>query len=533
MKKNHILSVLACILMVTPLWANAGSMQVAGETSRTLAQPAPMWKLATFPARENTRIGYREMSVQRVFQLQQRNAARSSIKATQIGIGRQLAGEGISRTTPTLRWVPLKDGGNVARLQVHSPDALGLRVGLQVRDLHPHTELRFAGSDDPTRIVASVTALEAQRTAGANGLFWSPATDGIAQIIEIYRPAHVVADKARIQAPQVSHLLANSSNSFKIVEKLGESGSCNIDAVCRTSSLGPAYVEAKNAVAHMLFNAYNTNGSVYGTFICTGTLLNDTTPGTQTPWFYTADHCFSGGSNGVPVQDRSKVAASLNTYWAYENSTCGGFNGVKSNPLTGGADVMFHDANVDALLLRLRNPAPANATFAGWDASTLAAGAEVIAIHHPSGDAKKYSRGQHLTDTYSRQFTVGWHEGTTEGGSSGSGLFTRYSDNSYRLRGGLLGGDALCSNSGDIANAFNRDHYSRLDLVFPHIKQWIASEPVRENSSQPLIRSAGAVAQGQGSRTIVPTETMTRPTARPAIERPRVTTPARHSLRER
>lgn len=500
MSRSTTLTLFASLLLAAPLLAHAAVTEVAGEPSRTPAQRAPAWKLAQFPARSTTPLRYREMAIERLVDLQNRNAS-PQIKATQIGIGRQLAGEGIGGTTPALRWIPLKSGGAVARLLVHSPDALGLRVGLQVTGLHPHVELRFGGSDTPSRVVAVMSAAQAQQSADAQGIYWSPATDGITQIIEVYRPAHVTAAQARLQAPQLSHLLANSENNFKIVEKIGESASCNIDAVCRVDSLGPAYVQAKNAVAHMMFNAYTTAGGIHGTYICTGTLLNDTTPGTQVPWFYTADHCFSGGSNGVPVQDRAKVALSLNTYWGYENSTCGTNNGVRANPLTGGADVMFHDDNVDALLLRLRNAPPASATFAGWDASTLAANATVIALHHPSGDAKKYSRGQHVTDVYPENYTVGWQEGTTEGGSSGSGLFTLYRDNSYRLRGGLYGGSASCANSGSLSTTTNRDHYSRLDLIFPQIKQWIAADPVRENGSQALVRSAGAVAQGQGART--------------------------------
>src|SRR5690606_16482258 len=98
--------------------------------------------------------------------------------------------------TPVLRWVPLQGGGSVARLLVQSPDALGLRVGLQLKGLHPHVELRFAGSDDPSRVVAAVTVADAQAIAGSDGIFWSPATDGIAQIIEVYRPAHVAAAQA-------------------------------------------------------------------------------------------------------------------------------------------------------------------------------------------------------------------------------------------------------------------------------------------------------------------------------------------------
>lgn len=517
MKAIKVLCILAGqLLSAAPFAAGAAATQVAGEASRTPAQAPPAWKLAQFPASAATPLGYREMPVERLLDLERGNASRR-IKATQIGIGRKLASEGIARTTPALRWVPLKAGGAVARLQVGSPDALGLRVGLQVKGLHPHVELRFAGTDDPGRVVARVSAAEAQALADAGGVYWTPATDGAVQIIEVYRPAHVNAVQARLQAPQASHLMANSRNDFKIVEKVGESGSCNINAVCRVDQLGPAYVQAKNAVAHMVFVE---GGSSY---ICTGTLLNDTTPSTQVPYFYSAAHCI----------DNQTVANTLNTYWGYENTGCGTLDGSRRNPLTGGADILFVDADVDALLLRLKNPAPANAAFAGWDASTLAANAAVIALHHPSGDAKKYSRGQHVTDQYAEQFTVGWLEGTTEGGSSGSGLFTLHADSSYRLRGGLYGGNASCANTGNLSNAANRDHYSRLDLVFPQIKQWLAADPVRENGSQPLVRSAGAVAQGQGARAAVATETPAPPAARPAVERLRPAAPVRTTVRER
>ena len=517
MKSTHPAVCLVFLMLAAlPVAATAATTQVAGEASRTPAQAAPMWKLASFPARSVTPQGYRELALERLVDLQRHNA-RQRIKATQIGVARRLADEGIQRTSPGLRWLPLKSGGAVARLQVASPDALGLRVGLQVNRLHPHVELRFAGSDEPARVVARITAAQAQALAGEDGVYWTPATDGATQIIEVYRPAHVAATQARLQAPQVSHLLSNSRNDFKIVEKVGESAACNINAVCRVDQLGPAYVQAKNAVAHMV---YVDAGKSY---ICTGTLLNDTTPSTQVPYFYSAAHCI----------DSQTVANTLNTYWGYENSGCSTSDGRRTNPLTGGADILFVDANVDALLLRLKNPAPAGATFAGWDASTLAPNADVIAIHHPSGDAKKYSRGQHVADSYAEQFTVGWLEGTTEGGSSGSGLFTRHADSSYRLRGGLYGGDASCANTGNIANAENRDHYSRLDLVFPRIKQWIAADPVRENGSQPLVRTAGAIAQGQGARAAGSAAASTPPTRPAAAERLRPMAPVRTAQRER
>lgn len=505
MKSAPTLGLLAGLLLASPLTAFAGIDQVAGEASRTPVQATPVWKWAQFPARSATSLDYREMRLERLVELERKNG-RAQVKATQIGIGRHLSTEGIARTTPALRWIPLKNGGAVARLQVASPDALGLRVGLQVGGLHPHAELRFAGSDEPGRVIAKVTAAEAQSLADGNGLYWTPATDGQTQIIEIYRPAHVKATQARLQAPQVSHLVTNSRNDFKIIEKVGESGTCNINAVCRVDQLGPAYVQAKNAVAHMVFVEAGKS------YICTGTLLNDTTASTQVPYFYSAAHCISDQT----------VANTLNTYWGYENTGCTTANGVKQNPLTGGADMLFVDSASDALLLRLKNAAPASATFAGWDASPVALNADVVAIHHPAGDAKKVSLGKSMTGSpYPERFAAGWLEGTTEGGSSGSGIFTRYSDNSYRLRGGLYGGWATCANAGNLSNSQNRDFYSRLDLIFPQIKQWIAADPVRENSSQPLVRSSTAVAQGQGARVAPVTQTLTPPApTTPARQRP-------------
>jgi hypothetical protein len=68
-----------------------------------------------------------------------------------------------------------------------------------------------------------------------------------------------------------------------------------------------------------------------------------------------------------------------------------------------------------------------------------------------------------------------WQEGTTEGGSSGSGLFTLTSGQ-YVLRGGLFGGTASCGNSnGPDVNQGNRDFYSRLDQVYPSLQQWLGT----------------------------------------------------------
>ena len=462
-----------------PAQAAETAAQAAGEYSKTLAAAAPAWRGPAFKSTQVARLHFGEMATTRLLDLQRKNEA-PGLKATQIGIGRQASLESAQLRLPALRWQPVA-GGAVARVEIRSMDAMALRVGLDVSRLDDRAELRFAGSARPAEVVAMMTGAEVKRLPGDDGLFWSPNTDGDTQIIEIFRPKGVPAFAVRLQAPALSHLIADSRNTFKLIEKIGESGSCNIDTVCRVNELGQAFVNAKNAVAHMRY----VRGS--STYICTGTLLADTVPVTQTPYFHTANHCFSSNTNVPPVASQMQtVANTLNTIWNYEASACGNVTSTPATQLGGGAAYLYSSHITDGMLLRLNNSAPAFAYFAGWNAAPIANGSAVMAIHHPSGDSKKVSAGQSIA-TDASQTTVGWTNGTTEGGSSGSGLFT-LGPRGYVLRGGLYGGSAACGNSGSLGNAQNRDYYSRLDVDFASIKTYIEPQPEAADGGRALIR---------------------------------------------
>ena len=451
----------AASLCVATMWCPhgaqaAGVRQVAAEASRQApsSAPAPDWRAAGFPESWVAGLQFQELPVERILEVQARNA-RNVVKPTQVGIARSTALEGHKQELPPLRWFALANGGSVARIRVQSPDAMAVRVGLRLDAIDPRVELRFAGSSEPDRVVAMVRGVEAERLADPRGVYWTPVTDGDSQVIEVYAPAGVPVRDVRLEVDGVSHLLTDSRNSFQI-SKIGESGECNVDVACRVSQLGADFVQAKNAVAHMVFVV---SGSSY---ICTGTLLNDAEAGTQVPYFYSANHCISDQA----------VANTLNTFWGYEATGCGNGVAASTTQLAGGASLLFADATTDALLLRLNNPAPAGATFAGWDAGAIGNSVAITAIHHPAGDAKKVSTGQTVGSDAS-QISVGWLSGTTEGGSSGSGLF-RNDANGYYLVGGLHGGSASCANTGSLANGDNRDYYSRLDVVFPQISQFLS-----------------------------------------------------------
>jgi lysyl endopeptidase len=488
--QSHFVTI-ACLFGMAAWSAPATAVDRAlGEYSRTPPQVQPRWKLPQFPASQHTRLRYDEMDLRRLLDLQKRNAS-PRLKATQVGIARHASHEAPRPQLPALRWLDAGNGAAVARIEVQSRDALALRVGLRIDALDDRVELRFAGSEAPSRIVTAMHGDEVKRLRDAGGLFWSPSTDGETQLIEVFRPAGVPASAVRLQAPKLSHLLANSRNDFKIIEKIGESGSCNVDTSCRVAELGPHFVDAKNAVAHMQFVQ---DGSTY---ICTGTLLADTVGAGQTPYFYSANHCFAV-DDGVPSPTQMQgVANTLNTFWNYEATACGSGVSTSRTQLAGGATYLYSDNQTDAMLLRLKNPAPAGAFFAGWTAAPLSASSAVMAIHHPRGDAKKVSTGQQvMTDPHLHE--VGWTSGTTEGGSSGSALFT-LGGNGYELRGGLYGGSASCANSGSLANTANRDVYSRFDVMFPHVRDHLASEPVARNGSAPMMppRSSTATSAAQ------------------------------------
>ncbi|HXA47973.1 MAG TPA: hypothetical protein VNW52_10115, partial [Burkholderiaceae bacterium] len=254
----------------------------------------------------------------------------------------------------------------------------------------------------------------------------------------------------------VSHLV---SSPLKLdngaLQEQSTSCALELDAVCYFST--PVVQTVANAVARMEYT--ESNGSAY---LCTGTLLNSLTP--NVPYFWSADHCISDGP----------TASTLNTFWFYQSAAC---NSTSVNPnfvtLYDGALLLYTDVADDGTLLRLNDPAPIGSTFSGWDGNAIPPNTAMIGIHHPHGDFKKYSAGNFIG--YSSWNGVGSYNevsfsaGITEPGSSGSGLFVLNTAGHYALRGGLKGGNTTC------ASPNGQDLYSRFDLAYPNISQWLFS----------------------------------------------------------
>ena len=125
----------------------------------------------------------------------------------------------------------------------------------------------------------------------------------------------------------------------------------------------------------------------------------------------------------------------------------------------------------------------------------------LTAVHHPAGDWKKVSLGSmggfsaygggsgdsHLIALWNSTAT-----GVTEGGSSGSGIFSAVGSpaSEYRLRGGLHGGPSSCSATG----ADLRDYYSRFDRAYSFLSQYLNPGTTCSYTLSPTSQSVGAAA---------------------------------------
>lgn len=389
-----------------------------------------------------------------------RHNAGADRRALRIGLHRTLQDYGQALDAGRLVWRDLADGGRVAQLSVHAAEAAALRLGLRLSGLPAGAELRFAGTvrDEPEAPALDAAAIAA--LSRTDNLVWTPVTRGDTQTIELYLPAQADTRWLRLDVERVSHLLVDP---FLPIDraKINESEQpCMVDVKC-INNPSQAFNIARNAVAGMVFEVDG------GSSVCSGTLINDSDDTTQVPYFFSAAHCFT----------TQAVANSLVTLFFYEASGCSSRQeDTTTRQLSGGAQVLYADEPSDVLLLRLNSPAPGGASFVGWDSTPVAVGAPITVIHHPAGDAKKVTQGAVISlagsTLASGQFIqAAYSVGATEGGSSGSALLT-LGANGYALRGGLLGGSSACELTGTDDEG-NSDDYSRFDLAFPALRQFL------------------------------------------------------------
>ncbi|MFN3630545.1 MAG: trypsin-like serine peptidase, partial [Casimicrobiaceae bacterium] len=388
-------------------------------------------------------------------------------KIARIGYPRELALGSVRINGRLVPWQVQADGRRLVGASFDATLAAGMRIHYAVHGA-PMT-LRFAGSGRDEVYEVTPPLGEPQ---------WSPVLEGDRARVELELAPGIDPARVEVEFIRLSHLeVAGASVRTKRIGDIGDSGSCNIDIAC-VSNPSFALLEAARSVAKMIFS--DGSGTSY---LCTGTLMNSV-PSTGVPYLVTAAHCI----------DNQAFASSLNTYWFFDAVACESLAAPPFELVTGGAALLATDVTLDITLLRLNRNPPTGAVFSAWNATIVPRSTNVMGLHHPSGDLKKFSQGAsggyvqgpaqisnppyglepNLSFGYDSYLEVSWRDGTTEAGSSGSGIFTYiptattgYPDGYYELRGVLSGGNASCS------NPTGRDRYGRLDLMFSKLAPYL------------------------------------------------------------
>lgn len=346
-------------------------------------------------------------------------------------------------------WDELPSGDLVWRLRLESRGALSLNFGFSEYAMPAGGRLLVypAGLDrnaNPDLIHAFTSA-----DNKPHGQLWTPVVSGDVAVIEAVVPAARAGElKLRLTSVNHDYVGFDRLTRTSLLQPQGISGSCNIDVVCPA---GDGWRDQIRSVG-----AYSRQGTLW----CSGSLVNNTA-NDQRMLFLTAHHCGMGTAAN---------AASIVVYWNYQNSTCrapgsvaSGQNGDGSLAQNqSGSTVLATSSPSDFTLLELDTPANPdfNLFWSGWDRRNIAPPG-ATGIHHPRVAEKRITHSSNplLISGYfgagSSHLHVFWDQpGTTEGGSSGSPLYSP----DGRVIGQLHGGLASCSTTG----ADHSDYYGRV-----------------------------------------------------------------------
>lgn len=331
-------------------------------------------------------------------------------------------------------WTTLRNGDRVWRLGITCPGALGINFILSEFDV-PENGVVFVHNDLGQLLGGFTGASSGHRSSmGVSPLPGEHIT------IEYHEPvAHT--GEGRLHISKVTHGYRDPAG---IMRDFGDSGNCNINVVCPE---GDEWRDQIRSVALVI----TPTGS------CTGTLLNNCAQD-GTPYFLTANHCLDAD------------VANWTFRFNWDSPVCDPTENGPMDQTVSGCELLVNSGGTDLAFLRLNTAPPEeyNAFYSGWDHSEVAA-TSMTGIHHPRGDIKKisHSNGPAVLGTFSGadcwQVQV-WNDGTTEPGSSGSGLWNQ----NKQLVGQLFGGAASCANSVD-------DYYGRLATSWPLVEEWLGA----------------------------------------------------------
>ena len=327
-------------------------------------------------------------------------------------------------------WEELEAGSKLWRIRIASPGALSLSLAFDRFDLPVGASLWVHDVNG-----ANVQGPYTSKNRNTAGGLWTAVVPGDELVAEMYVPA---GNDAEIAISSINHgyRFFGESDTDGTLKR----GSCNINVVCPE---GDPWRNQIRSVARITVSCFDGTSSC----LCTGQMVNNTAEN-NIPYFLTAQHCIESESD----------APSIVAYWNFQSPTCNDFSGGSLSENQSGSTWISSyslDSGSDFTLVELdQSPDPSwNVYFSGWDARDQTP-ESTTTIHHPSGDQKSISFDYEppTITSYDSSLSPGngffwriadWDEATTEGGSSGAGLFD---DATGRCIGTLSGGYAACGN---------------------------------------------------------------------------------------
>ena len=342
------------------------------------------------------------------------------------------------------KWDVLENGDRIWRILISSPEALSLNFIFDNLFI-PKGGSLYLYNSDKSDLLGAYTHKQNQE----GGILGTWLVEGESVWIEYYEPQNVTG-QGTLHIAKATHGYRNA-NTFNQSKGLNDSGDCNLDVDC---SIGDDWEELKEhnkRSAGILLSG--------GSGFCSGALINNT-ENDGTPYFLTANHCYSDPSSWA-----------FRFGWISPNSVCATTANSSNGPTNmtiSGATLKARDEGSDFALVQINSDIPEDwdRVFAGWDKSDNFPEFQV-SIHHPSGDVMKVCRDD---DPATKEINAGaqtweivggslggWEIGVTEPGSSGSPLF----DQEGRIIGQLFGGGAACAGTNDNGAL---DYYGRVGV---------------------------------------------------------------------
>ena len=393
-------------------------------------------------------------------------------------------------------WQKTSNGANVWRLDLRSPNAIGLRLHFTqfaagagqvwvhdaanppARVFGPYSGNGLNGDGDFWTEIIFADTVEIEYQPAAGGPTVGPPPFQISELSHLWQFGRLIAPRQPAStAPEAQAPTAAATpmpTNFR----------CFLDASCYADPNSGTYVPAvANAVRGTAFIVF---GDSSGTYQCTGTLLNAPN---ASPLLLTAGHCINTQAQAhslVTIFNAVDQSCTQPPFTVATNAQLNQLPQASGVRVLSFSDQAFIDESSQSeinndldysLVLLNAFPAWSNVLLSGYNAGPLARRQQLVSVSAPQGFFLKAAFSTVLPSLWDNGFDVDQTtEGRIDAGLSGSGIF----DSAGNLVGLLSTGSSPCSDpakcptldSCDVNGEFIAT-YTSFSAIYPSISSYL------------------------------------------------------------